>query len=88
LTIHGFDLDSPLVCEGIIGDGCGGGRIFFVEENVLKAYDPQSNSKITLLEDIVNARELSKSGCKLFIMCKSVRIEFDLSSMTKITSEI
>lgn len=83
-----FDLDNPLVCEGIIGDGCGGGRIFFIEENFLKAYDPQSNSEIILLQDVLNARVLSKSGCKIFIESQSEQILFDLSSMTKITSEI
>jgi hypothetical protein len=85
---HGFDLNSPLVCEGIIGDGCGGGRIFCIEENILKAYDSQSNSEITLLDDILNAKALSKSGCKIYIECQRERIVFDLSSMTKITSEI
>jgi hypothetical protein len=88
LTTHGFDLDSPLVCEGIIGDGCGGGRIFFVEESILKAYDPQSKSEITLLKNLLNARAVHKSGCKIFIECLNEKIEFDLSSMTKITSEI
>ena len=35
--IHGFD--SPLSCEGIIGDGCGADRIFFIEEDSLNVYD-------------------------------------------------
>ncbi len=31
--IHGFDLDSPLICEGTIGDECRGNRIFFIEDD-------------------------------------------------------
>jgi hypothetical protein len=85
---HGFDLALPLVCEGIIGDGCGGGRIFFVKENTLCVHDPITKEEMTLLEGILNARVLSKAGCKIFIECQSERITFDLSSMTKITSEI
>jgi hypothetical protein len=86
--IHGFDLDSPLVCEGIIGDGCGGGRLFFIKENSLRAYDPQSKNEMFLLEEVYEAKQISKSGCKIFIDCMSGQMVFDLSLMTKITSEI
>ena len=79
--IHGFDMDSPLVCEGIIGDGCGGGRIFSIEENRLKAYDPQSQSSRILLEDIIKAKSISKKGCIITIVCEDETIEFDLSSV-------
>jgi hypothetical protein len=88
LTTHGFNLDSPLVCEGIIGDGCGGGRIFFVEESTLYAHDPVTKEDIKLLEDISKPNKISKSKCMIFIECEKESIAFDLSSMTKITSEI
>jgi hypothetical protein len=83
LTTHGFNLDSPLVCEGIIGDGCGGGRIFFVEESILYAHDPVTKEDIKLLEDIQMPQKISKNKCVIFIECKEENIAFDLSSMTK-----
>ncbi|MCF6309005.1 MAG: thiamine biosynthesis protein ThiF [Sulfurimonas sp.] len=79
--IHGFDKDSPLVCEGIVGDGCGGGRIFSIEKNILKAFDPQSQSSRILLEDIIGAKSISKKGCIITIVCEGKTIEFDLSSV-------
>lgn len=78
---HGFDLSDPLVCEGIIGDGCGGGRIFFIENEALNVYDAQSKENRVLLKDIKNARKISKSGCIVRIECEQKDIEFDLSSM-------
>lgn len=86
--IHGFDVDSPLVCEGIIGDGCGGGRIFYIEDETLKAFEPQSKKVMELLFDVKEATKISKSGCKIFIISKSGEIVFDLALMTSITSEI
>lgn len=77
-----FDLDNPLVCEGIIGDGCGGGRLFFVEDETLKAYDPQSKEVINLLTDVKDAKKVSKKGCVVTIECELKLIEFDLSSMS------
>ena len=79
--IHDFDLDNPLVCEGIVGDGCGGGRIFSIEEGTLKAYDPQSKESTTLLKNIKEAKSINKKVCTLFIKCKDEKIEFDLSTM-------
>ncbi len=77
----GFDLDSPLVCEGIIGDGCGGGRLFFVEEENLQVYDPITKERMTLLEGITDAKELSKKACVLTVTCDNTIIQFDLSKM-------
>jgi len=82
--IHGFDLDSPLICEGIIGDGCGGGRFFMVENETLKAYDPITKEKFILLKNILNAVSISKSECIVSVKCLSDEIEFDLSSMSKV----
>lgn len=81
---HGFDLNSPLICEGIIGDGCGGGRLFIVEDKALKVYDPQTKKYITLLEPILDAKNISKSACVITIECKIQNIKFDLSTMKKV----
>ena len=82
--MDGFDLDSPLVCEGIIGDGCGGGRLFIVEDNILKAYDPQTQTSTTLLENILDVKEVTKNACVVTIECGKESIKFDLSAMKKI----
>ncbi len=81
---HGFDLDNPLVCEGIVGDGCGGGRLFMVEDEILFAYDPQTQEKILLLKDIFEAESVKKSGCIIEIKCSSNIVIFDLSSLKKV----
>ena len=81
---HGFDLDSPLVCEGIVGDGCGGGRIFFVEDEILKVYDPTTSKSQNLLENISNATKISKSACIVRIVCENEIIEFDLSAFKRV----
>jgi hypothetical protein len=73
---------SKLVCEGIVGDGCGGGRVFVIEDEKLSAYDPQSSDRILLLEGVKNAKEISKSGCLITIKCSDETIKFDLSSLT------
>lgn len=82
--MDGFDSDSPLVCEGIIGDGCGGGRFFLVENEILLAYDPQTQMKIVLLDGIKNAKTVSKKTCLLTIECESEVIQFDLSALKKV----
>ena len=79
--IHGFDLNSPLVCEGIIGDGCGGGRFFLIEDEMLLAYDPTTASKIFLTDGIKDAKALTKKRCLLTIECEHEVIEFDLSKI-------
>ncbi|QOP45197.1 thiamine biosynthesis protein ThiF [Sulfurimonas paralvinellae] len=79
---HGFDLNSPLVCEGIIGDGCGGGRLFIIEEDILFAYDPLTQEKIVLLREIRNAQEISKIGCVITIRTKENILYFDLSLLS------
>jgi len=78
--VHGFK-NNPLACEGIVGDGCGGGRWFFIEDETLKAYDPQSKEVMNLLADIKDAKEVSKSGCIITIKCEKELIKFDLSSL-------
>lgn len=82
-----FDLNSPLSCEGLVGDGCGGGRIFYIEDETLKAHDPMTQESIRLCENILNATRLSKSGCNILIECRDENIEFDLSSMRILKKE-
>jgi len=77
--IPGFSGDDALVCEGIVGDGCGGGRLFFIEDNKLKAYDSTTQDSLVLLDEIKDAKELSKDGCLLFIDINKKRVIFDLS---------
>ena len=76
-----LDLNSPLICEGVIGDGCGGGRLFIVKDERLIAYDPQTKDFFTLLEPVYNAIKISKNACIITIECEEKTIEFDLSSM-------
>ena len=79
--IYDFNLDGPLACEGIIGDGCGGGRWFLVDDEMLKAYDPQSKEVIVLLQNVKNAKKINKSGCDITIECTDKNIKFNLSTM-------
>ncbi|WP_280331814.1 thiamine biosynthesis protein ThiF [Sulfurimonas sp. C5] len=76
----GFDLSSPLVCEGIIGDGCGGGRIFFVEDEKLQVYDPFTKEVKVLLADIKDVQRISKSGCIISLQKLDDIEEFDIST--------
>ena len=81
MIVDGFDLESPLVCEGIIGDGCGGGRIFYVKDDKLFAYDPQSKTNIELQENLKQVTSLSKRGCIISITFKDEEVLFDLSKL-------
>jgi len=82
--MDGFDLDSPLVCEGIVGDGCGGGRLFFVEDETLKTYDFVTKEKFTLLRNILNAESISKDACIITVVCEKKEIKFDLSALKQV----
>ncbi|MDA7817617.1 thiamine biosynthesis protein ThiF [Sulfurimonas sp.] len=81
---HGFN--PELTCEGIIGDGCGGGRLFTIKDETLLAYDPQTKESITLLEGVINAQSISKKACVVTVTCRDEIIEFDLSKMEKTTN--
>ncbi len=74
---------SKISCMGIVGDGCGGGREFIVEDGVLYAYDEVTQDKIILLRDIKDAREINKSECIITIICKDEVIKFNLSTLQK-----
>jgi len=79
--IHGFDLENPLVCEGIIGDGCGGGRIFYVEDATLFAYDSLTQESMVLLENIGEVQAIRKQGCIITLVYKEKEQLFDLSTL-------
>jgi hypothetical protein len=68
---------------GIIGDGCGGGREFIVEDEKLFAYDDVSSENMVLLESVKDAISISKKACILTVTCRGQIIEFDLSSMSQ-----
>ena len=59
---------ESLVC-GVVGDGCGGGRLFIADtgNNRVIAYDPQSGRTIMLMENLHNPCGIGKKGCELFI---------------------
>jgi hypothetical protein len=77
-------LNATSWCEGIIGDGCGGGRIFFTFKDTLNVYDPTTNEMMTLLENLQEPQNLSKRGCHLLFTCKQKKMTFDLSKMSLI----
>ena len=79
--MDGFNLDSPLVCEGIIGDGCGGGRIFFVEGETLFAYDPMTQERRVLKKNLHNIIEISKKRCIISLVSQEESVAFDLSKL-------
>ena len=71
------------VCGGIVGDGCGGGRLFIADtfNNKVKAYFPDDHSMMTLLEGLNEPGGISKKGCELYIANAHEIVVFDLSKM-------
>ncbi|WP_345993520.1 thiamine biosynthesis protein ThiF [Sulfurimonas sp. HSL-1716] len=85
MTFKEIEQFDPIsACEGVAGDGCGGGRIFFTDKDSLKVYDPTTKKVFTLLEDMQNPKELSKKGCLLFFTCEEKNMTYDLSKMSLI----
>jgi len=82
--IAGFDKNSDLICRGVVGDGCGGDRFFFVKDNMLYAYDEVSGEMIKLLDGIISPQKISKKHCIITIECSGESIKFDLSQLKKI----
>ena len=79
--MDGFDTSSPLVCEGIIGDGCGGGRIFFVEKKKLFVFDPTTKERTFLVELASSVGEISKSACVITLKTEDKTYKYDLSAL-------
>ena len=77
----GFNKNDDLVCEGIIGDGCGGGRFFYIKDETLMTYDPITQKSLLLFNIVKNAQKISKKGCIITIECTDGIIEFDLSTV-------
>ena len=75
------------LCVGIVGDGCGGGRLFIADtfNNKVKAYFPDDGSMMTLLENLDEPSGISKKGCELFIANTNAHeiVVFDLSKMER-----
>jgi len=84
MIVDGFDLESHLVCEGVIGDGCGGGRLFIVEAEILFAYDPITKERFTLVENLRSVQNISKSACIITIVLEDEILAFDLSKLALI----
>lgn len=80
-----LDKNNPLMCEGIIGDGCGGGRIFFIKKREVLAHDPIANEDITLFKIDEIPNKLTKKECVLYLEYDKFIIEFDLSTMQQRT---
>ena len=79
--MDGFDLNSPLVCEGIIGDGCGGGRIFYIQGEKLLVYDAMTQKSMVLLEGVDDAYSLKKEACIITIELRERVVTLDLSTL-------
>jgi len=75
------------LCAGIVGDGCGGGRLFIADtfNNKVKAYYPDNNTMMTLLDGLDEPGGIAKRGCELFVANTNAHeiIVFDLSTMEK-----
>lgn len=80
--IAGFE--DKLHCEGIVGDGCGGGRVFYIDDNTLYAHDPLTKENINLLDGLIDAKSVSKQACIVTIECEKETVKFDLSLLRKI----
>lgn len=70
---------------GFVGDGCGGGRLFVSDtyNGKVKAYDPQSERMMTLIEGLNEPTGICKQGCYLYIAETGAHsiVRFDLSAM-------
>jgi hypothetical protein len=80
--MDGFDIDAPLVCEGVVGDGCGGGRIFFVKDAKLWVFDPVTKEEHLLFESATGVVRIFKKGCSVFLQKEGQFLEFDLQTFT------
>jgi len=73
---------SKISCMGVIGDGCGGGREFIIENETLYAYYDVTGEKTKLLDGVRDAQSISKKGCIITIICEKETMMFDLSTLT------
>ena len=76
-----LEKDAEDFCVGIYGDGCGGGRVFVLYKTCVKAYDLENDEEVLLLDNLVQAKTISKDGCILSIETAANKIRFNLSTM-------
>ncbi len=76
-----YSASSKISCMGIIGDGCGGGREFFVKDQTLYSYDPYTKQTMTLFTPVYKAKAISKHRCTISIKCEDETIKIDLTSI-------
>lgn len=73
------------VACGLVGDGCGGGRLFVCDtyNGKVKVYDPLGGRIQTLVEGLHEPTGISKRGCHLYIAETGAHriVKFDLSAM-------
>lgn len=92
LFTFGDSDDAPILLQhpqgvvcGLVGDGCGGGRVFISDtyNGKMKAYDPLSGRMLTLIEELNEPTGICKEGCHLYIAETGAHriIRFDLSTM-------
>ncbi len=70
---------------GIIGDGCGGGRIFMTDtyNNKIKVFSPDDGAMFSILEGLHEPSGIAKKTCQLYIADTNAHaiIRFDLQEM-------
>ena len=70
-------------CVGRYGDGCGGGHVFVLYEDSVKAYDIEYDRVMMVIDDLKNTKSITKDGCVLNINTEDGMIHFNLSTLTK-----
>jgi hypothetical protein len=74
--------NQKLICKGIIGDGCGGDRTFYIDNNTLYAYDDTTKTSLKLLGNLENIISIEKRKCIIYLTnSKNNILEFDLSTI-------
>ncbi len=76
-----LDENAKDFCVGEYGDGCGGGRVFILYDSYVKVYDLDNSEPMLLLQDLTQAKNISKHGCNLHIETATKNIRFNLSTM-------
>lgn len=68
-------------CHGVIGDGCGGDRIFYIKNEQLFAFENYTQREILLQKGFKGAKKITKEGCLLFIECHGGVVKVDLQAL-------
>jgi len=78
-----LDSKAKDFCVGKYGDGCGGGRIFVLYEDTVKAYHIQNDEVMVIIKGMQHTKSIIKDGCVLNIETEDDVICFNLSTMKK-----